>query len=85
MSNVQQPTAEQQVLILKARVFDLNEHAQSLQQQVDAFANHIQTLINAAGIQGDENGQIQLDTAIKSIETIILEASAPEDEVQHGE
>lgn len=66
MSQEQQITAEQQVLLLKARLFDANEQLHQMNQNLNEFAQGFQRLINIAGIAG-ENGQVSIGMAVEAI------------------
>lgn len=71
MSNQNQPTAEQQVLLLKSRLFDANEQLQSMDSQIKLLSQGLQRLVDVAEIAPDENGQIQLEPAIEHLANIL--------------
>lgn len=62
---------EQQVLILKGRVFDLTESLSQVRAQSDQFAGVLSTLAQILGIQPDENGSVRIEDIVATVSSLI--------------
>lgn len=67
----QQITAEQQVVLLKAQMFDMTQVQQQLQGQVQELSGAIQEIVNIAQIQGNEQGQVTLEDVVKTVAALV--------------
>ncbi|AEJ90209.1 tail fiber chaperone [Acinetobacter phage ZZ1] len=69
----QQPTAEQQVILLKAQLFDVNELLRQAQGQVQELSGTIQEIVNIAQIQGNEEGHVTLADVVETVKALVAD------------
>lgn len=69
----QQPTAEQQVILLKAQLFDVNELLRQSQGQVQELSGTIQEIVNIAQIQGNEEGHVTLADVVETVKALVAD------------
>uniref|UniRef100_A0AB38ZCV0 Tail fiber chaperone n=1 Tax=Acinetobacter phage vB_AbaSt_W16 TaxID=3116434 RepID=A0AB38ZCV0_9CAUD len=69
----QQPTAEQQVILLKAQLFDVNELLRHAQGQVQELSGTIQEIVNIAQIQGNEEGHVTLADVVETVKALVAD------------
>lgn len=58
---------EQQVVILKSRVFDANEVAQRIKDDNDQLRGILSKIVEAAGVEAAEDGTVDIAALIKTI------------------
>ena len=70
---------EQQILLLKGRVFDLTESLASLRTQGQQFADVLSKIAQLLSLEADENGSVRLEAIVSAVEALAPEAPVQEE------
>ena len=60
-----------EVIELKAKMFDLMEQANDVNLQNQQFAQALQAIAQLVGVTPDEQGQVQIETIVSSVQALV--------------
>lgn len=64
---------EATVTALKSRLFDANEELTQAQTVIQNLSTGFQEIVKAMGLEGDENGSIQIQAVVDAVKALVPE------------
>lgn len=64
---------EATVTALKSRLFDANEELTQAQSVIQNLSTGFQEIVKAMGLEGDENGSIQIQAVVDAVKALVPE------------